>query len=294
MRRDDAQANVAKIKLDYSNFHADSPGMTNAEPTVSQPLYRVLAEALREAVVAGEYPPGGQLPTEAELAKRFGMSRGTVVKAIDTLVAEGIVIKRQGAGSFVALPALHRRSSRLMSFTETVQAQGHIASQKVLSYARADTDAARAYGVHEPSMLLVRLRLVDGVAATIHRSFIPERVLEQLSAEKLGQLLKGEASLYAAFEDAGIAIGRGSEHVSARLATTEEAETLGVPLPAALMVVIRQSYDPRGRLIEAAEAVYHADYYTYDLELVRGTAHEVPHRLHVALDNTKQNNQQEN
>ncbi|WP_375589271.1 GntR family transcriptional regulator [Hoeflea alexandrii] len=157
--------------------------MATKEQPVSNPRYRILAEALREAIVAGEYPPGGQLPTEAELAKRFGMSRGTVVKAIDTLVAEGIVIKRQGAGSFVAVPALHRRSSRLMSFTETVSEQGRTSSQKVLSYGRANKEEARAYGSHEPSMLLTRLRFVDRVAASIHRSFIPERVLEQLSAE---------------------------------------------------------------------------------------------------------------
>jgi GntR family transcriptional regulator len=164
--------------------------MATEEQPVSNPRYRILAEALREAIVAGEYPPGGQLPTEAELAKRFGMSRGTVVKAIDTLVAEGIVLKRQGAGSFVSLPALHRRSSRLMSFTETVSEQGRTSSQKVLSYGRASKEEARAYGAHEPSMLLARLRFVDGIAASIHRSFIPERILEQISAEKLGQLLK--------------------------------------------------------------------------------------------------------
>ena len=261
---------------------------------VSQPRYRILAEALREAVVSGEYPPGGKLPTEAELAKRFGMSRGTVVKAIDKLVAEGIVIKRQGAGSFVAIPALHRGSSRLMSFSETVHAQGRTSTQKVLSFSRSDTEVARGYGVHEAAMLLVRLRLVDGVAATIHRSFIPEWVVEKISPENLGLLLKGEASLYAAFEDAGISIGRGSEHVSARLATADEAEMLNMPRPLALMVVIRQSYDQVGRLIEAAEAVYRADYYTYDLELVRGTAHEVPHRLRIVLDNTNNTTQQEN
>jgi GntR family transcriptional regulator len=268
--------------------------MATEEQPVSNPRYRILAEALREAIVAGEYPPGGQLPTEAELAKRFGMSRGTVVKAIDTLVAEGIVLKRQGAGSFVSLPALHRRSSRLMSFTETVSEQGRTSSQKVLSYGRASKEEARAYGAHEPSMLLARLRFVDGIAASIHRSFIPERILEQISAEKLGQLLKGDASLYAAFEDAGIAIGRGSEHVSARLATADEAEMLNIRCPSALMVVIRQSYDHQGQLIEAAEAVYQADYYTYDLELVRGTAHEVPHRLRVVTDNTNNKDQKEN
>ena len=267
--------------------------MANDKQTVSNPRYRIVSEALREAIAAGEYPPGAQLPTEAELAKRFGLSRGTVVKAIDMLVTEGIVSKRQGAGSFVALPALHRRSSRLMSFTETVSEQGRTSSQKVLSYGRAEREEARAYGSHEPSMLLARLRYVDGMATSIHRSFIPERILDRLSAEKLGQLLKGDASLYAAFEEAGIAIGRGTEHVSARLATETEAQLLNIRCPAALMVVIRQSYDHLGQLIEA---VYQAASYTYDLELVRGSAHEVPHRLRVVRDNAgnAKNRQKEN
>lgn len=261
--------------------------MNDHDSSAAQPRYRVLANTLRQEIVSGAYQPGAQLPTEAELAKRFGMSRGTVVKAIDTLVGEGVVTKRQGAGSFVSMPSLHRRSSRLMSFTETLDAQGHTASQKVLSYGGADTEEARAFGAHEPAVLLTRLRYVDHVPVTIHRSFIPDRVMAKLSAERLGQLLKGEASLYAAFEAEEITIDRGAEHVSARLATADEAKALNLQLPAALMVVIRQSFDAEGQLIEAAEAVYHADYYTYDLDLIRGQAHEAPHRLRIAQDNTK-------
>lgn len=268
--------------------------MNQADSSSPQPRYRVLSETLRQEIVDGVYPPGAQLPTEAELARRFAISRGTVVKAIDTLVGEGLVTKRQGAGSFVAMPSLHRRSSALMSFTETLDAQGHIARQKVLSYGGANIDEARALGVHEPATMLVRLRYVDHVPVTIHRSFIPERVMARVSAANLGQLLKGEASLYAAFEDDGITIDRGAEHVSARLARPEEAAALNLALPAALMVVIRQSYDAEGQLIEAAEAVYHADYYTYDLDLVRGQAHEAPHRLRIAQDNTEKQTQQEN
>lgn len=266
--------------------------MSATDSSAFQPRYRALAQTLRDGIAAGNYPPGAQLPTEAELAKRFGMSRGTVVKAIDMLVSEGIVSKRQGAGSFVSMPSLHRKSSRLLSFTETLDAQGRRASQKVLSYERAEPDEARGFGAHEPALLLTRLRCVDNVPVTIHRSFVPERVMDCLSAENLGQLLKGEASLYAAFEDAGIGIDHGSEHVSARLATAEEARALNVQLPTALMVVIRQSFDAKAQLIEAAAAVYHADYYSYDLDLVRGQADGAPHRFGVAQDSSKKVTQQ--
>ncbi len=258
--------------------------MNAADSRLLTPRYRALAESLRARIVAGDQAPGSQLPTEMDLAQEFGVSRGTVIKAIDVLVAEGIVTKRQGAGSFVSLPSLHRRSLRMLSFTETVSAEGYKASQRVLFYRPARDDEARAFGAVEPSAMLVRLRFVDSVPCAIHRSVIPNRVMEMLPFAMLGQILRGgesDYSLYAAINAAGLVIHRGSEHVSARLATTDEAEVLNVRLPAALMVVVRQSFDAEGRLIEAAEASYHADYYSYDLELTRGNSHRAPHRLRL-------------
>ena len=270
--------------------------MNTADSSLQKPRYRALADSLRARIVAGDHAPGAQLPTELDLAQEFGVSRGTVIKAIDVLVAEGIVTKRQGAGSFVSLPSLHRRSLRLLSFSETVSAEGHKASQRVLSYRPAGDDEARAFGAVEPSAMLVRLRYVDSVPCAIHRSVIPNRVMERLPVAMLGQILRGgesDFSLYAAFAAAGLVIDRGNEHVSARLATKEEAEVLNVRLPAALMVVVRQSFDAEGRLIEAAEAIYHADYYSYDLALVRGNSHDAPHRLRLTQENLRPTLQQE-
>jgi GntR family transcriptional regulator len=271
------------------------PSQPSSSPA-SLPRYRRLAERLRAQIAEGSYAPGAQLPTETELALQFDVSRGTVIKAIDQLVAEGIVTKRQGSGSFVTMPSLRRRSSRLLSFTETVDAQGRRASQRVLSYGPADDEQARAMGVLQPAARLVRLRYVDGVACAIHSSIIPQRVMERLPVESLGQILQGgetDFSLYTALRGAGLTIERGAERVSARLATSEEAAALKVSLPVALMVVVRQSFDADGHLIEAAEAVYHADFYTYDLELERGVSHDAPHRLRIVGDNNEEATEQE-
>lgn len=252
------------------------------ETPVSQPRYRILADDLRARIADGAFPSGARLPTEAEWARQFGVSRGTVIKAIDVLVAEGIVTKRQGAGSFVSQPTLHRRSSRLQSFSQTVDAQGHQATQRVLSYGRASVEDARAYGILEPAAMLERLRFVDGVPCAIHRAMIPERIIDMLPAEILGQFLKStesDFSLYAAFEEAKLEISSGSEHVTARLATYAEAETLHVTPPAALIIVVRKSYDALGAPVEATEAIYNADYYSYELDLVRSHAQEAPQRL---------------
>jgi GntR family transcriptional regulator len=263
--------------------------MHNTNLPAPSPRYRALAETLRARIADGTHPPGSQLPTEADLATVFAVSRGTVVKAIDQLVAEGIVTKRQGAGSFVSMPSLHRRSARLISFTETVTAQGRHASQRLLQYREAEEGEARAFGVTQPAVMLVRLRYVDGVPCAIHRSLVPSAVMGLLPTAMLGQLLQGgesNFSLYAAFEAAGLIVQRAAEHISARLATAEEAAALHVRRPASLIVVVRRSFGVEGQLIEAAEAIYHADYYSYDLELVRGAAHDAPHRLRLARDNT--------
>ena len=84
------------------------------------PLYLQLSEKLSEAVSQGLLAPGSPLPPEREIAAMTGLSRVTVRKAIGRLVEDGLVIQKQGSGSFVAPPAprLEQSLSRLTSFTE--------------------------------------------------------------------------------------------------------------------------------------------------------------------------------
>lgn len=262
---------------------------TDDDSAPSLPRYRIMADALRAHILSGEHAVGDRLPSETDLARSYGVSRGTAVKAIDQLVAEGIVHKRQGAGSFVALPPLRRRSARLLSFTETVDAMGSIATQSVLSFGPAPPNRLRVLGIVEPAVELRRLRHVDGVACAIHGSIIPQRVFNRLDSADLGRLMqdgKSKFSLYTAFERAGIVLDHGSETISARLATSPEARLLQIARVAALMVVVRQSFDAAGALIEVTEALYHADFLTYDLDLERRTPNAAPQRPRLAENNT--------
>ena len=249
------------------------------------PRYRRMAEALRQAILNGTYAPGAQLPTETELAEQFDVSRGTVIKGVGLLVSEGIVTRRQGAGSFVSVPSLRRNSSRLLSFAETIGLQGRRSGQAVLSFRPASDEEARAYGVSEASMLLERLRYVDGAPCAIHRSLVPQRLFDAMPPNAVGRLLQGgetDFSLYAALEASGVVFERGHERVSARLAVHGEADALGLAMPAALIVVVRQSHGEDGRMIEATEAVYPSEFYTYEVDLLRGSDLAAAHRLRVA------------
>jgi GntR family transcriptional regulator of arabinose operon len=66
------------------------------------PKFRVILDALRESIISGEYREGARLPSEADLVRRFGVSRMTIVKAFNELQQQGLVVRRPGSGTFVA------------------------------------------------------------------------------------------------------------------------------------------------------------------------------------------------
>ena len=77
-----------------------------------QPLYLQIKALILRSLQAGEWRPGEAIPSEIELAARFGVCQGTVRKAIDELAADNLVVRRQGKGTFVATHAeAARRSS---------------------------------------------------------------------------------------------------------------------------------------------------------------------------------------
>lgn len=246
------------------------------------PRYQQLADQVRTDILSGAYDFGARLPSETDLARRFGVSRGTVIKAFDLLVKEGMAVRRQGAGTFVARASLRREPGRLSSFSETVAAQGKLATQRIVSLDMATDAQCRSVGCFEPAIRLVRLRLVDGVTSSIHTALVPQSVADAMPpdhAARMRDVSVTDFSLYAALEAAGIQITHAVETVTSRLALSTEATALSIATPAAVMVVNRRSTDTAGRLIEVTEAVYQSGYYTYEVPLVRSAAHATPFQI---------------
>lgn len=248
----------------------------------STPRYLRLADHLREDIASGHYTFGERLPSEPELCRIHGISRGTVVKAFEMLVTEGLAVRRQGAGTFVARVSLKREPGRLMSFTDSVATQGRLASQKLVSVRSATTEQSNSLGLFEAATELTRLRLVDGVTTSLHVSVIPNVVLESLSDQHSKQMRSPNVtyfSLYSAFEAAGLMINRANEHVATRLALPHEIDALSLPNPSAVMVVMRHSYDAKDRLVEATEAIYQSGHYSYEINLLRSSVHTMPFKV---------------
>lgn len=238
---------------------------------VTNPRYQMLANELRQSIERGEYKPGDRLPSESELCASYGVSRGTVVRAIEQLVSEGAVHRRQGSGSFVTRPSLHRRAGKLLSFTESAAGDGLRSTQSLLSIGQATSEQVAQFQCGGPAIDLRRLRFIDGLPCAVHHSVIPTRVarnVDALNGSDPDQLQRVDFSLYGALDSAGYTVREAQERVTTRLAQNEECSLLNIDPPAAVMVVFRRSFDGSGKLVEAVEAVHHGEYYTYDMRLV--------------------------
>src|SRR3982751_5875872 len=95
----------------------------NLDPHGSQPLYQQLQRAIREAIENHVLAPEDALPAERQIASGLAISRITVRKARDGLVEEGLLVRRQGSGNFVA-SRIEKNFAKLTSFSEDMRARG--------------------------------------------------------------------------------------------------------------------------------------------------------------------------
>ena len=248
-------------------------------PNAEKARYVAMSDELRDGIRTGKWVAGDLLPSEAQLCRQFGVSRGTVVKAIDVLLAEGLLQRRQGVGTFVSRPALHRSPGYLRGFSETVRRQGRVPTHRLIGELQLSRNKALQFGCDEPALLLERVRLVDGLPWAIHTALVPMRIAAAVPAlaGPDSRVAEPDFSLYKTFDEAGLEIDHADETINVRLATGKEAEHLGIELPSAVMLVHRKSFDQSGNLIELIEAVYLQDCYTYDARLVRSSPLSVLH-----------------
>lgn len=235
------------------------------------PRYLSLASDLRRQIESGAFKPGDRVPSEAQLSAENGVSRGTVVRAIEKLVDDGIIHRRQGSGSFVSRPSLRRRAGKVLSFTDSAKGEGMLSEHVLISSSAATSEQVAEFNVGGPAHSLVRLRLLDGFPCAIHRSLVPASMAQNLPAlngKRPAELEQRGFSLYKAFDGAGFTVCNAQERAMARLANGEERSLLKLDHPSAVMVVFRRSYAQDGRLLEVVEAVYRGDYYTFDMQLV--------------------------
>ena len=128
------------------------------------PLYQRLRDEMLGKIAAGEWLPGEAIPTEAELTRHYGVAVGTVRKAVETLVAEGLLLRAQGRGTFVRRPNF---DGSLFRFFRQVNASGQsqVPQSRILDCRQVPADAAASQALKlsegAPCIFLQRLRLIE-------------------------------------------------------------------------------------------------------------------------------------
>jgi len=234
--------------------------------TSALPLYIQIAEGLLDRIESGELSPGDRLPPEREWSEMLGVNRLTLRRALHMLESEGLIIRRQGDGTYVAEPKIEQQASQLVPFTRGMQRRGYTPSAKVLTFDQKPAEAAVAKELHlpvgAPVYYLHRLRLVNHEPLLLERLTLPLHRLPKLDRFDLAK-----RSLYEVMEtEYGILVSRARQSLEPVVATEYEAEVLGVKLGAPLMLEHRLAFDQDDQPIEHGRDLYRGDRFRFITE----------------------------
>lgn len=153
------------------------------------PLYEQVANALRADIQGGAFDATKRLPTEEELAEKYGISRITVRRAVGDLVEEGLVEKKQGKGTFIRAPKMHKDMNRSgMSFTELCAVNGRKPSTRLIEAGiKVPTDARVLEWMDlkpgDEVLFIKRLRFMDDEPCVIEENYFPKQYSFLLSMD---------------------------------------------------------------------------------------------------------------
>ena len=226
--------------------------MPPASPPTFRPLYGQIRALIERALDAGEWAPGQAIPSEQDLAIRFGVSQGTVRKAIQALAGDNLVVRRQGKGTFVATHTEETASNfRFLRIRRNDGRAEYPRSRLIdLSRARASAEIARLLSLKtgDPIFLLRRVLEYGGSPAVLDRIALPAALFRGLTRERCAA---HAGSMYGFFEtEFGVRMLRADERLHAVAADADSAALLNVAAGAPLLAVDRVAYTYADRPVE--------------------------------------------
>lgn len=248
---------------------ATEAGLTAGVPT-GHPLYKEVKRRITRGLVDGDWRAGEAIPSETKLAERFQVSIGTVRKAIDELVAEKILLRQQGRGTFVARHTLDRT---LFYFFHLVGKDGRkeTPETEMLSFVRARADGGEAaqLGIArgERVLRIRNLLRLSGNAVVIDDIVIPSRRFPDMDERVFGER---EGTIYGLYQARyGISVIRIAERLSATLADATTGTLLGVAEGTPLLSIARLAYTYDDQPVEVRHSLVDTTQHEYVNDLVR-------------------------
>ncbi|MFJ1709049.1 GntR family transcriptional regulator [Kitasatospora sp. NPDC088346] len=240
----------------------DTPVRSGVPEHGRLPKYYVVKTEL-EGLLA-ELGPGGLLPTELDLAARYGVARATLRQALRELLLEGR-LRRRGRGTVVAGAKLEQPLS-LASYTEGVSRQGMRPGRTLIGLDRFPADPATAARLGlaegEPVWHLERVLLADEERIGLESTHVAvDRV------PRLAEDFDPASSFYGYLREQGAELGAGQERIETVLATPREALLIGTPPALPMLLLHRRSLDASGAPLEQVRSLYRGDRFSFTLDL---------------------------
>jgi GntR family transcriptional regulator len=218
-------------------------------------LYQKVAEDIKAAIASGEYPAAAKLPSENELAQRYGVSRGTIRQAFAALRADGVIASRRGARRVVFGGPRVQSFGELLSFSRWARAAGEVPGGEVISLDRRPATALEvarlAIGDGAAVYALIRVRLLSGRPVMIERAVYPDKV---------GVLVAGldltRDSITERLEELGVVFTDAEHVIDAVAASAEDARWLRVRAGVPLLRERRFTTDRAGQPVEWSDDRY--------------------------------------
>ena len=251
------------------------------------PYYIQLTNLLKGQIAQEVWKAGEQIPGEADLCKMYGISRTVVRQALGELELAGLINRRKGKGTFVAMPKISESlAQKLTGFYHDMLARGfkpvtQVLHQKVIEA----NEKVAGYLEITPGTEVVdikRLRSVDNVPVQLVTTYIPFQF-----CPKVAQVDLSNRSLYDFLEqECGLFIARGRRYIEAVSANEADARLLQVERGAPLVQLESISYLENGKPVEYYYALHRGDRSRFEIELVRSREPEKPlEKLHAIAQN---------
>lgn len=217
-----------------------------------QPLYLSVRDAVLNRIGSGAWAPGDMLPSEFALADEFGVSQGTIRKALDDLAARNLVVRRQGKGTFVAAHTPERALFHFFHIVADDGARELPTKSRVLSCRRRRADRQEAENLKldrlDRIVEIRRIREMDGKAAIAETVCVPASMFADLDKRAIEEVPN---ELYQMYEERyGITVHRASEKLRAVAASHEDASQLGIRTGTPLLEIARIAETLDGRPVE--------------------------------------------
>lgn len=224
-----------------------------------KPVYVQIADELRQNLNDGIYKPGDKLPTEEHLSTQFGVNRHTLRRAIAVLKSEGLLRVDQGRGTFVSSSIIRYPIGKRVRYNETLRAQGHEASFKVLRSLKIPAESAIAEAleikVGTPVALIERLGLADEQPISVSTNYFSLSLFPDILAH-----CQQAASISKMFREVyGCDHIRRVTQISARIVKHQDARLLEFPLNHPILLAEAVNVDQEGRVIQYGVTRYRGD-----------------------------------